>query len=454
MAKISAAARAILDEISPQFQLSDGQLIEITNSMVGEFNAGLREAGRSVAMVPTFLTHVPDGTETGTFLTIGLMWTILRVSEVTLDGANKSIQRHKMFEMPDEVLSGTSTVFFDYIATSVDSSLKEFQIQPTAPMPIGLAFPFPVERMDLNKAKLVAWGKGLKLQDGPGQNVEKLLQAAFDRKRLNLKCGAIVNDTVTVLLSESYGYPLENCHISAIFGAGTNGAYVEDAEKIIKLGNHGGQMIVNTELGAYSNKNVLPLTQFDHNIDKDSSRPGFYLFEKLVSWVFVGEIVRQILVSIEQKAPHAFAKGFATTRLETPGSFNSRCLPLINEAKTPGDIKQVIADYQVPLEITKDEDAETVRWVSQLVSSRTIKLCASAVGALIIQAGYRDGTDRIPVALDGEMVYYYPQFKDDLRKALKAILGGHVEKRITFLIVDDAEAIGAALGVYEMGKRG
>ena len=50
MAKISAAARAILDEISAPFQLSDGQLVEITNSMVGVFNAGLREGG-SATMV-------------------------------------------------------------------------------------------------------------------------------------------------------------------------------------------------------------------------------------------------------------------------------------------------------------------------------------------------------------------------------------------------------------------
>jgi len=174
-----------------------------------------------------------------------------------------------------------------------------------------------------------------------------------------------------------------------------------------------------------------------------------------VSWAFLGEVVRRILISLEQSAPHALSEGFATTRLKTPGSFNSRCLPLIDEAKTPSDIKKVIAEHQAPLEITKDEDAETVRWVSQLVSSRAIKLSACAIGALILQAGYtRDGTDRIPVALDGEMVYYYPQFEKHLRNALKAILGESVEKRITFLIVEDAEAIGAALGVYEMGKRG
>jgi hexokinase len=138
-------------------------------------------------------------------------------------------------------------------------------------------------------------------------------------------------------------------------------------------------------------------------MDQDSDRPGFYLFEKLVSWIFLGELVRRILVSVEQRAPHAFAKGVATVGLKTPGSFNSRCLTLIDEAKTPGDIKKVLADNEPPLEITEDEDAETVRWVSQLVSSRAIKFCACAVGAIITQAGYtQDGTDRIPVALAGE----------------------------------------------------
>jgi len=51
MAQISAAARAILEEVSAPLQLSEDRLVGITNSIVGEFNAGLREAGRPVAML-------------------------------------------------------------------------------------------------------------------------------------------------------------------------------------------------------------------------------------------------------------------------------------------------------------------------------------------------------------------------------------------------------------------
>jgi hypothetical protein len=51
MTQISAAARAVLDEVSASFQLSDPQMVSISNAMVEEFNAGLKENGRPVSMV-------------------------------------------------------------------------------------------------------------------------------------------------------------------------------------------------------------------------------------------------------------------------------------------------------------------------------------------------------------------------------------------------------------------
>lgn len=45
-----------------------------------------------------------------------------------------------------------------------------------------------------------------------------------------------------------------NINTAAIFGVGTNVAYVEDTAKITKLGRQtSARMIVNTELGGYSN---------------------------------------------------------------------------------------------------------------------------------------------------------------------------------------------------------
>ena len=62
--------------------------------------------------------------------------------------------------------------------------------------------------------------------------------------------------TVGALLSRSY--TAGGCLLGAIFGTGTNGAYLEDLSKLTKLKDEalrssGGKMIVNTEWGAFNN---------------------------------------------------------------------------------------------------------------------------------------------------------------------------------------------------------
>lgn len=70
------------------------------------------------------------------------------------------------------------------------------------------------------------------------------------------------------------------------------------------------------------------------------------------------------------------------------------------------------------------------------------------------------------------VVSFFPDFQEKVRSALNTILGDAVEKRVTFLVVEDADAIGgkallivilymdihsaqtsAALGVYELEGR-
>jgi hexokinase len=84
------------------------------------------------------------------------------------------------------------------------------------------------------------------------------------------------------MLSASYQHG--PAMIGAIFGTGTNGAYLEQVDKIKKLGDDfiktqktkgvGPYMIVNTEWGALDNKRaVLPITLFDAKLDRNSINP-------------------------------------------------------------------------------------------------------------------------------------------------------------------------------------
>ncbi len=77
------AARGVLEQIEQQFRLSNADLMRITSQFLKDFELGLSEYNHPMAMMyvpcylpcynyshvplssPTFVTGVPDGTETG-----------------------------------------------------------------------------------------------------------------------------------------------------------------------------------------------------------------------------------------------------------------------------------------------------------------------------------------------------------------------------------------------------
>ena len=65
---------------------------------------------------------------------------------------------------------------------------------------LGLTFSFPVEQTALGSGKILTWTKGFSAKNAIGNDVVKLLQDAFDRKHLHVKCVALVND-VCILVS-------------------------------------------------------------------------------------------------------------------------------------------------------------------------------------------------------------------------------------------------------------
>ena len=62
---ISASTLQTLHEIEAGFTLNDAKLHEIFKQFVADFDKGFANYGESMAMVPTFVTGVPTGKETG-----------------------------------------------------------------------------------------------------------------------------------------------------------------------------------------------------------------------------------------------------------------------------------------------------------------------------------------------------------------------------------------------------
>lgn len=86
----------------------------------------------------------------------------------------------------------------------------------------------------------------------------------------------------------------------ALMHAGTNAAYVERISNIPSMGQPDApaeaETVVNTEWGAFSCA-AIPRCAADAALDADSVRPGAQPFEKLVSGMYLPEIVRRCVAT-------------------------------------------------------------------------------------------------------------------------------------------------------------
>ena len=140
---------------------------------------------------------------------------------MVLHGDKTFALRQQKFRVSESLKTGESVALFgqhlslyairihfdlcaDYLADSVDAFLtKEASIDYDSvvqsegdqdPVLLGLTFSFPVEQTALDSGKILTWTKGFSAKNAIGNDVVKLLQDAFDRKRMHVKCVALVND--------------------------------------------------------------------------------------------------------------------------------------------------------------------------------------------------------------------------------------------------------------------
>ncbi|KAG2148061.1 hexokinase [Suillus clintonianus] len=486
-----SAKEDVLDALYNQFTIDDQGLFKITQTFLSEISEGLSSYGRPMAMIPTFVKGVPDGSETGTFLALDLGGTNLRVCEVTLLGDKTFSLRQQKYKVSEALKTGEVTTLFDYLADSVDAFLTDTPSQghgshvshadeDSPYVPLALTFSFPVEQSALDSGVLLTWTKGFSAKNAVGKDVVKLLQDAFDRKHIHVKCVALVNDTVGALLSRAY--TSGGCILGAIFGTGTNGAYVEDVSKITKLGESpavaaGGEMIVNTEWGGFNNsRSALPTTPYDNKLDRESINPRFQAFEKFISGMYLGEIARNVILSLIDAAPKPLLfGGRSSALLNKQWGLDSAVLSEIEEA-WEGPPEQGAPQAQKEekllriqgvlvqrLEISPPdislEDADVVRQVCNLIASRAARMSATAVAAILVHTGrarlwdhgeqssdgLKDEGKRIGVGVDGSLVEFYPNFQTKLRASLRALVGPEVESRVDIGMAKDGSGVGAAL---------
>lgn len=211
------------------FILPNSKLREFMNRMSHGINQGLGKETHPTATIKCWQTYVhdmPTGNETGHYLALDLGGSNFRVLELEL-GINKYFKMdQKIYECSKELMTGSGSKLFDYIAKCLDEFVTTKGIKSSSTMPLGFTFSFPMSQLSVDSGKLVRWTKGFMCDGVVDQDVVQILSKSINNiPNLNVKICAILNDTVGTLMSCAWMNP--KTRIGLIIGTGCNCCYLE-----------------------------------------------------------------------------------------------------------------------------------------------------------------------------------------------------------------------------------
>ncbi|XP_027818031.1 hexokinase HKDC1 isoform X1 [Ovis aries] len=445
------AQRKQIDKVLALFRLTQEQLVGVRNKMRVEFEYGLKKDTHpraTVKMLPTYVCGMPDGTEKGKFLALDLGGTNFRVLLVKIRSGRRSVRMYnKIFAIPLEIMQGTGEELFDHIVQCIADFLDYMGLKG-AQLPLGFTFSFPCRQASIDKGTLIEWTKGFKATDCEGEDVVDMLREAIKRRNeFDLDIVAVVNDTVGTMMT--CGYEDSNCEVGLIAGTGSNMCYMEEMRNIELVEGDEGKMCINTEWGGFGDNGCLDdiQTQYDKEVDEGSLNPGKQRYEKMTSGMYLGEIVRQILIDLTKQG--LLFRGHISERLQTRGIFETKFLSQIESDRLALlQVRRIL--QQLGLDSTC-EDSIVVKEVCGAVSRRAAQLYGAGLAAIVEKRREDQGLEhvRITVGVDGTLYKLHPHFSRILRETVKELAP---QCDVMFMLSEDGSGKGAAL-ITAVAKR-
>ncbi|XP_070184418.1 hexokinase type 2-like [Littorina saxatilis] len=305
----------------------------------------------------------------------------------------------------------------------------------------GLVFPFPCEYSgDLTEACLTKWASGFRCEDVTGQTLQELLEEAFRRKhpKSRLDITVILNDAAGTLLSSIRKHP--KCRIAVSLADSFHACYVKESRSCETTTTEDNNVFINSVLGALGDNGCLQeiLNEYDKDLDHQSINPKRQILEKMVSMTYIAEIVRLVLMQLEQKGL-LFSSTENRSVLNKKECFTADFVSLIESDKSE---HYLLTDYvlrQLQVEHYTIDDCTIVSYVVHTVLKRAAQLAAAGLAVLINRMNSTDVT----VAVDGALNRYHPDFLGHLLDHTRQLVKSGAE--VKFISSYYGSVIGAAL---------
>nr|BAE26802.1 unnamed protein product [Mus musculus] len=434
-----------VDRFLYHMRLSDETLVDIMARFQAEMEKGLGKDTNptaSVKMLPTFVRAIPDGSENGEFLSLDLGGSKFRVLKVQVsqEGQQNVQMESQFYPMPNEITRGNGTELFDYVADCLADFMKTKNLTHKK-LPLGFTFSFPCRQNKLEEGVLLSWTKKFKARGVQDTDVVNRLATAMKKhKDLDVDILALVDDTVGTMMTCAYDDP--NCEVGVIIGTGTNACYMEDMSNIDLVEGDEGRMCINTEWGAFGDDGALEdiRTEFDRELDLGSLNPGKQLFEKMISGLYMGELVRLILLKMA-KVGLLFG-GAKSSALHTKGKIETQHVAAMEMSKEGlANTREILVDLGLE---PSESDCIAVQHVCTIVSFRSANLCAAALATILtrLRENKKLARLRTTVGMDGTLYKTHPQYPKRLHKVVRRLVPNC---DVRFLLSESGSTKGAAM---------
>ncbi|KAK6245531.1 hypothetical protein SCA6_008621 [Theobroma cacao] len=396
-------------------------LRHVADSMSTDMHAGLAvDGGSDLKMILSYVDSLPTGNEKGLFYALDLGGTNFRVLRVQLGGKEERViaTEFEQVTIPEKLMFGTSEELFDFIASVLANFAQQeggkFHLPPGRKREIGFTFSFPVKQTSIDSGILMKWTKGFAVSGTAGKDVVACLNEAMDRKGLDMRVSALVNDAVGTLAGARYWD--DDVVVAVILGTGTNACYVERMDAIPKM------------QGKFSPS-------------------GRTIFEKTISGMYLGEIARRALLNMAEEGalfgesvPEKLSMPFilVTPHLSAMQQDNA------DDLQTVGSILYDVVGVESNLNSRK-----IVIEVCDTIVKRAGRLAGAGIVGILQKLG-KDSKSavfgkRTVVAMDGGLYERYPQCRRYIKEAVAELLGPETSQNIVIEHSKDGSGIGAAL---------
>ncbi|KAH8311125.1 hypothetical protein KR044_004501, partial [Drosophila immigrans] len=424
------------------FSLTHDNLVTIRNAMAKEVLQGLGRETHSRASIPCFLSYVqnvPTGRERGRFLALEMWPTNCRIMLVKFSSEKDIYMSSKCLIVPHTVAGARGTQLFDFLAENIALFVKEKKVEKDN-LPMGIAFAFALNKLALDVGMLVAWTKGYGAQGVVGKDVVQLLRNSLAKhKDIAVNLAGIINISAGTLLALSWTHP--NTKIGLIIGTVTNAAYVELSSEceLYEGSDELPLMIINSEWARFGANGHLDFmrNEFDKLIDVDSAFPGQKYYEKTISTLYLGELVRLVVVRLMDMG--AMFREFNQDYIGIHWKMEMKSLIAV-VSDPPGSFvnAQEVMD-KFKMRNCSERDLAMLKYICTCVSDRSAKMVAAGLAALINRMNYRN----ISIAVDGGIYRLFPHYQEVLNRHTQLLVNPNNQFEI--VVAEDSPGVGAAI---------